>query len=255
MKILIISALYQEYAPLKKLFPAFRPVRKIPSKMFALSLPGMEITLIESGMGENAVREVLGGQKGSLSPDLFIFSGFAGGLHPDLLVGEVCVVRSARPVEADTTYNFQFSDQLADFLSKHRVKPVLALTTQSPGNKQLLSALACGQPAVLDMETAVAAEQAWSRKIPFICFRAVSDALDQDLGFNLRDICDEQFRVKPLRVLATILKKPSTLWAFYRLWRSSSLAAKNLCTLLAAFVGLSADTLAGMADGIWVEKG
>jgi adenosylhomocysteine nucleosidase len=254
MKILIISALYQEYAPLKKIFPAFRPVRKKPSKMFALNLPGVEITLIESGMGEKAVREALGGQKRQPSPDLLIFSGFGGGLHPDLLVGEVCIVTSARPVEVGPTYNFRFSDQLADFLSKHRLKPVLALTAQTPGNKQLLSALACGRPAVLDMETAVAAEQAWSRKIPFLCFRAVSDALDQDLGFNLQDICDEQFRVKPLRVLTTILKRPSTAWAFYRLWRSSSLAAKNLCSLLAAFLDLPADTLGGMAAGIESER-
>ena len=254
MKIVILSALPQEYAPLKKLFPALRPVRKKPPKKFAWNLPGKEVILIESGMGDKAVRQALAGELEGLFPELLLFSGFAGGLHPDLVAGSVCFAAKTRCIEAETMYSFEFSDELAQFLAENQVAPVLALTAQTPGNKQVLSALACGEPAVLDMETAIVAEEASSRQIPFICFRAISDPVDHDLGFNLEDISDEQGRVRVLRVFATIMKKPSTLLAFYLLWRSSSLAAKNLCASVAAFLHLPASELARMAEQIRVEK-
>ena len=253
MKILILAALPQEYAPLKKHFPALRSVRNRPFRKFALNLPGKEIILIESGMGDKAVRDALGGELSEFFPDLLLFSGFAGGLHPDLSVGTVCFAAKGRSIETGTMYGFDFPDELAEFFAKHRVRPVLALSARTPGNKQALSALVSGEPAVLDMETATAAEEALTRQIPLICFRAVSDAVDHDLGFSLEDISDEQGRVRPLRVLATILKKPSTLLAFYLLWRSSSLAARNLCGALAALLNLPASELARMAGGIRLE--
>lgn len=251
MKILILSALAQEYAPLKRLFPAFRTEHKRPYRKFTLNLPGKDIRLIETGMGDKAVREALHSEPAA---DLLLFSGFAGALHPDLSTGSVCFAASARRIETGASYAFRFSEELSDFLAQHRVRPVLALSADGPGDKRALSALADGAPAVLDMETATAAEEAFLRHIPFLCFRAVSDAIDHDLGFCLEDICDAQWRVKPLRVLAAILKKPSTLMAFYRLWRNSSLAAKNLCAPVAAFLNLPTAQLERMAAGIAVER-
>ncbi|MGC8493792.1 MAG: hypothetical protein ACP5SH_18875 [Syntrophobacteraceae bacterium] len=250
MRIIILSALPQEYAPLKKLFPAFRAVSKRPCRKFALNLPGKDIRLIETGMGDKAVKEAFDSEPGA---DLLLFSGFAGGLHPDLPTGSVCFAASARRIETGASYAFRFSEELSDFLARHGVQPVLALSADGPGDKRALSALADGAPAVLDMETATAAEEALLRHIPFLCFRAVSDAIDHDLGFCLEDICDDQWRVKPLRVLGTILKKPSTLPAFYRLWRNSSLAAKKLCAPVAAFLNLPAAQLERMAAGIGIE--
>jgi hypothetical protein len=139
-------------------------------------------------------------------------------------------------------------------LAQKRVEPVLALTAKSPGDKRLLAALACGKPAVLDMETASLAEAACRRKIPFLCFRAISDGIDQELGFNLEDICDEQYRVRLFRVIGLIFKKPSTLSGFLLLWRNSSFAAKRLCSALADFLNLPADLLARMAEGITWER-
>ena len=254
MKILLLSALPQEYAPLKKLFPALRSVRKAPPRKFVLNLPGKEISLIECGMGDGAVREALGGESAGLAPDLVIFSGFAGGLHRDLPVGTVCYTSSARRIETGAQFCFRFPTALDEFLAEHRIRPVLALTAEAPGDKQAHRTLACGKPAVLDMETASAAEEAFRRKIPFLCFRAISDPLDHELGFDLEDISDERGGVRPLLVLATIMKKPSTLASFYILWRDSGLAAKNLCGLLAAFLKLPAPELERLASGIRVEK-
>ena len=145
-------------------------------------------------------------------------------------------------------------EAMSDFLAQNHIRPVLALSAETPGNKQALSALAAGQPAVLDMETATVAGTALHNKIPFICFRAISDGLDHDLGFNLSDISDERGRIRLGGVLVTVIRRPATLKAFYLSWRRSRLAAKNLCGSVAAFLGIPAPVLGKMAGEIRIER-
>jgi len=236
MRILILSALPQEYSPLKKCFPSWRRVRGGTLKKFAFSLPGKEISLIESGMGSKAVREALEVELAVTTPDLMIFSGFAGGLHPDLSVGVVCFVDSVKEISSKSEFHCRYPDELADFLVENEIRPVQAFSAEVPGNKQELCLLASGRPAVLDMETATVAEVALQKKITFICCRAISDAIGHDLGFNLSDIADERGKIRVAGVLSALIRKPSVLSAFYLAWRRSRLAAKNLGRSIAALL-------------------
>jgi adenosylhomocysteine nucleosidase len=253
MRILILAALPQEYSPIKKLLPSWRLVRKRPLKKFICELPGKEIVLIESGMGARSAEEAFGAELTGFTPDLLIFSGFAGGLHPDLPVGAVCFTTSAREISSGQVFHFRFSDKLIDFMTQNGIRPVLGLSAEQPGNKRTLSALAAGQTAVLDMETATLARMAFQNKIPFVCFRAVSDALDHDLGFDLSDIADERGRIRLTGVLVAVIRKPATLKAFYLSWRRSRRAAKNLCRSVAAFLGIPTPVLDEMAGEIRIE--
>lgn len=257
LRILILTALPQEYSPLKRLFTSWRMIQRRSSKKFAFDLPGKEITLIEGGMGATAVREVLGNELAGVAPDLLLFSGFAGGLHADLPVGAVCYAVRTREVSSEVEFHFRFPDELVDLLAQNDIRPVLAFSAETPGSKQDLSALACGRPAVLDMETATVAEIASLNKIPFICFRAISDAIGHDLGFDLRDITDNRGRIRLDGVFFTVIRKPLTLKAFYLSWRRSRQAAKNLCGSVASFLEIPAPVLANMlSSGLWtVELG
>ncbi|MGA2027778.1 MAG: hypothetical protein ABSH17_12035 [Syntrophobacteraceae bacterium] len=254
LRILILTALPQEYSPLKKLFPSWRMVRKKPSKKFAFELPGKEIVLIECGMGAKSAQEALGAELAVFTPDLLMFSGFAGGLHPDLQVGVVCFTVSARGIFSEEVFQFRAPDAFSDFLAQNHIRPVLTLSAQTPGDKQALSARASGQMAVLDMETAAMAKIAWHNKIPFICLRAISDPIGHDLGFNLSDIADERGMIRLTGVLFTVIRKPATLRAFYLSWRSSRRAARNLCGSVAAFLRIPAPLLGKIAREIKIER-
>ncbi len=254
LRILILTALPQEYSPLKKLFPSWRLVRKRPTKKFAFKLPGKEIILIECGMGAKSAQKALGAELAGFTPDLLIFSGFAGGLHPDLPTGVVCFAASVRAVSSQEVFQFRVPDALSYFLAQNHIRPVLTLSAETPEDKQAMSALASGQLAVLDMETATVAEIAWHNKIPFICLRAVSDPIGHDLGFNLSDISDERGRIRLTGVLFTVMRKPSTLRAFYISWRNSRRAASNLCGSVAAFLGIPAPLLGKIAGEIKIER-
>jgi len=254
MRILILTALPQEYSFLKKLFPSWRLVRKRPTKKFAFKLPGKEIILIECGMGAGSAQKALGVELAGFSPDLLIFSGFAGGLHPDLQTGVVCFAVSARGIFSEEVFQFRLPDALSDFLARNNIRPVLMLSAETAGDKQALSALAFGQMAVLDMETATVAATAWNNKIPFISLRAVSDPIGHDLGFNLSDISDERGRISLTGVLLTVMRNPATLRAFYLSWRNSRRAARNLCGSVAAFLGIPAPLLGKIAGEIKIER-
>jgi len=254
MKVLVLTALPQEYSPLKRFFPSWRSIQRRPFKKFAFSLPGKEINLVETGMGTKPAKEALTVQLAGVTPDLVIFFGFAGGLHPDLPVGAVCLTVSARELSSEVEFRFRFPDGLADFLAKNHIKPVMAFSAEPPGNKRALSALAAGQPAVLDMETATLAEMAWQSQIPFVCFRAVSDAIGHDLGFDLSDISDERGRIRLAGVFATLISKPATMKAFYLSWGRSRLAARNLCKSVAAFLEIPAPMLGRMARELRIER-
>ncbi len=273
IRILVLSALPQEYSPLKKLIPSWRMLGRRPFKKFAFNLPGKEILLIECGMGPGPAREALGAELAASAPDLLIFSGFAGGLHPGLPVGAVCSISSTRELSSENAaipqsfnssipqslispvvYRYRFPDELCRFLLDNHIGQVLSLTAQTAENKQALSNFASGQHAVLDMETATVAEIAFNYKLPFICFRAISDAIGDDLGFDLSDIADEHGRVRITGVLATIIRRPAVLKSFYLSWRRSRQAARNLCRSLAAFLGIPAPVLKKVAGGITVER-
>ncbi len=254
MKILILTALPQEYSPLRKLFPFWRLVRKKPSKKFAFELPDKEIVLIECGMGAMPAKEAVLAELAGFTPDILIFSGFAGGLHPDLQIGDVCFTERVREIFSEKVFRFRVPNAFSGFLAQNQIKPVLTLSAETAGNKQGMSALAFGEIAVVDMETATVAEIAWHNKIPFICLRAVSDPIGHDLGFDLSDIADERGRIKLTGVALTLIRKPATLKDFYLSWRNSRRAARNLCNSLAAFLGIPAPLLGKIAGEIRIER-
>lgn len=253
MKILILTTLPQEHSPLKRLLPGRHLVKGKRSKVFAFRLPDKEIVLIESGMGAKWAVEALRMEMPELRPDIVIFSGFAGGLHPDLKIGVVCFPVCVREKSCEDLLNLRFPRDLDDFLFKNHIVRVNGTSSDFPEDKKAISILESGQMAVLDMETAKVAQVALEMKVPFVCFRAISDCLDHEIEFDLDDICDRRGRVKISGVLFAVLRRPALLKAFFLSWRRSRLAANNLCRSVAAFVGMPAETLVELARKIRVE--
>ncbi len=243
MKIMLLAALPQEYAPLRKMVPEWRLLEKSPNKKIAIRLHDKEIILVETGMGTGAVTAAVKSSLSVLRPDLIVFAGFAGGLHPALSVGDVCVAGNAGSPASGTSLFFSFPPELSVFFSENTVKTVSAFTALRPESKRALSAVAGGGQAVLDMETEIVAQSCAEAGIPFICFRSVSDAINDELGFDLSDISGADGKVRIGKVLITLVRKPSTAIAFYSSWRRSSRAAENLCRVLRAFFGIPAGRL------------
>ena len=81
---------------------------------------------------------------------------------------------------------------------------------------------------VVEMETAAVARVAAGQGIPFLGIRAISDPWDEELAFSINEFCDDTMRIKPAKVLATVLKRPAIIPQLVRLAYNSHVAAASL---------------------------
>ena len=254
LKILVLSAIPQEYAHLRKITPPWRLLRRLPFKTFSFTLPGKEITLIETGMGAVFAVNALLAELARSRPNLLILSGFGGGLHRGLATAQICAVKKTRIFDPAAQFGSEpielhYSSQLSEFLLKRQIMPVSALTVLAPPAKSALAALMGDEISVVDMETASVAGIALKKSLPFICLRAISDGVYDELGFDLADIMGRAGKVDPFGALRTMIFKPAVVGAFYRSWRRSNLAGAKLGRVLADFLELPEETLKEIALG------
>lgn len=193
-------------------------------------IAGHGITLVEAGMGMlNAgwAATALAAE----TPDLLVSAGFGGGVHPGLQVGDTVVAErllhwtgrafeevEARFYEPDVVVGAP-SMLLGCFITGDGILDKRRLAEMLPNG--------VNRP-VVEMESAAVARVAAERGIPFLGVRAVSDQWNEELGFSINEFCDEGMRIRPLKVLATVIRRPRIIPQLLRLARNSRIAAKSL---------------------------
>ena len=85
---------------------------------------------------------------------------------------------------------------------------------------------------VVEMESAAIARIAHENRIPLLAIRSVSDPADEELRFSLDEFCDARLRIRPHKVLLTILRKPRIIPQLVRLAGNSRIASQNLTAAL-----------------------
>lgn len=227
MKIGIITAMREETQAMLKGAEELQKARHGERSVFSCRIAGHEITLVEAGMGMlNAgwAATVLAVQ----SPDLMISAGFGGGVLPGLKVGDVVM---ADQVLHWTGVGFERVATVM-YTPESLSLPVRGCFITSDGilNKHELTGLLPGNAnrPVVEMESAAVARVAAEHNIPFLGLRAISDPWNEELGFSISEFCDDELRIRPLKVLATILRRPRIIPQLIRLARNSRVAARSL---------------------------
>jgi adenosylhomocysteine nucleosidase len=90
---------------------------------------------------------------------------------------------------------------------------------------------------VVEMESAAVARVAATHGIPLLAMRAISDPWDEELDFTIDEFCDETMRIRPVKVLATILRRPRIIPQLIRLAHTSRVAATGLANALERLLG------------------
>jgi len=245
LKIAIIVALPDEWQGLKRVTGPWRKVAAEPCRTYVYSSVEKRVTLIESGMGAEWVRQALAELEQTELPDLILSCGFAGALSDNNMVGQVCVgnrlvLRSPSPsMPAEAAFDLDLSPALLSFCRAQAVWPAPIVTVEKPQPKALMAQVAAGRDFLMDMESYFVGEFAHRLGIPLLCLRAVSDGSRDEIDFDLDAITDTQGRVSPLRVLRTVLRRPRLAGSFYRSWGRSRRASQRLGEVLSAFLNLS----------------
>jgi adenosylhomocysteine nucleosidase len=178
---------------------------------------------------------------------MIVSAGFCGGVSPELQVGDVVVATELTvvsekglddvPVEI-TAFSRDFvASQAAE--GRRVFGGLFASTPVIMHKKQLAALLPAAAPyPVVEMESAAIALVAVENGIPFSAIRTVSDPFEEELTFSLDEFCDDRMRIRILRVLLTVARKPRIIPQLLRLAGNSRVAAASLSQAVKRFLAV-----------------
>lgn len=241
MNIAIIVAMPEEFSAVANCLGkgTSRSLGKLKARSYCCA--EHQLLLVESGMGfDNAARAAEAVIR-EAAPELLISAGFCGGIAAELQVGDVVVAKRMVIVSETGLEELPTETPAAalNFAVRQSASGVRVCagtfvgTTVITSKAKLAGMLSNGYPCpVVEMESTAIALIAAENRIPLIALRSVSDPAHEELGFSLDEFCDNSLRIRPGRVLLTILRKPCIIPQLVRLAGNSRIAAKNLTAAL-----------------------
>jgi len=234
MKIAIITAMPEESGAVLKGARQQKKTLLGGRKRYHTLIDGHDIVLMEAGMGMlNAgwAATALAAEK----PDLMISAGFGGAVLPGLRVGDAVVAEQLLHWGG-----VEFEEVAVGYFGRNAAADALSLPRGAFISCDVIldkKSLAQKLPAnaanpVVEMESAAIARVAAAYDIPFLGVRTISDPWNEELDFSLDEFCDDSMRIRPAKVLATILKRPRIIPQLIRLARNSRVAAAGLANAM-----------------------
>jgi adenosylhomocysteine nucleosidase len=241
--IALIAALPEEVGPLLARAGFTRKERISGFLLYRSRFGGQDLLLLQSGMGpknaETATRALLN----SFTPKLIINFGLGGAVAAgprvaDLVLAIRLLVSEGEEFHEQSGLTLPLAEEfMAAAGDGSCLRGTFITAAETMPKAALLNTLPAGtETPVLEMETAAVARVTSERGIPLLAVRAVSDDCDEELGFTVAEFCDANLRIRPLKVLATILKRPGIVPQLIRLAGNSRRAAEALATGIIAYL-------------------
>ncbi len=245
--LLICFALKEEAAP-------FRKIAAGKSDIFIL------LTGIGRKNAEKSVREFLGSapasstanknsndeasfatRDGARAPQFVLSCGFAGGLNPDLKLGEVIFELSSRKGEfhePKTENRDSQSSSLREGLLAAGAKPTKffcadRIATTAVEKKKLRDET---DADAVEMESTAIHAICRDRGILCATVRVISDTANEDLPLDFNALSKPDLNLDYGKLIAAVAKSPGKIPALLRLQKQTKAAAENLAAVLAKVI-------------------
>ncbi|EKO3376956.1 5'-methylthioadenosine/S-adenosylhomocysteine nucleosidase [Vibrio fluvialis] len=203
MKIGIIGAMQQEVAILKDALDNCQEVSKGGCTYYSGQLHGVDVVLLQSGIGKVAAAIGTAILLDEYQPDVVINTGSAGGFDATLNVGDVVISTEVRHHDADVTafgYEIgQMAGQPAAFKADEQLMAVAEKALEAMADKHAVRGLICTGDAfvctaerqafirshfpsviAVEMEASAIAQACHQFQVPFVVVRAISDVADKE---------------------------------------------------------------------------
>jgi len=211
MSTLICFALKEEAASFRKI---------------AAGRPGVSMLIVGIGRAnaEKSIRDHLAAN----TPELVLTCGFAGGLNPDLKIGDVVFdVPAKNKSEPPYVGCYQQLKAAGARPAKFFCADRIATTV---GEKQKLRAQTGAE--VVEMESAAIQAVCAERGIPCITVRVISDTAHEDLPLDFNALSKPDKSLDFGKLAWAIVKSPGKIGALMALQKKTSFAANQLAAVL-----------------------
>lgn len=168
-----------------------------------------------------------------------IVIGVAGGLSPSLEPGTLLAASVLR--DADGLAPTPDPALLERLERAAGVRSATMLTTENmlctrEEKERALAGLDEQGPATVDLESSIYARVAAERSIPFVVLRAVSDAADEEMPFDLNACRDETGRIQRGKVFARAMRQPGSIGVLWNLQKRVTRSAVDLALAVEALL-------------------
>jgi len=210
MKIGIIGAMEQEVSILKQAIENCQTVTKAGCTFFSGQLNGVDVVLLQSGIGKVAAAIGTTILLDEYQPDVVINTGSAGGFDSSLNLGDVVISTEVRHHDADVTafgYEMgQMAQQPAAFLADEKLMNVAEQALEQMEDKHAVRGLICTGDAfvctaerqafirthfpsviAVEMEASAIAQTCHQFNVPFVVVRAISDVADKESPMSFEE--------------------------------------------------------------------
>jgi len=163
------------------------------------------------------------------SPELVLTCGFAGGLNPNLKVGDVLF----EPIGLTGT-----NPRLKEIFIKAGAKPASfycadRIATTVAEKRELRTQTGAD---VVEMESAAIQAVCAEHGLPCATVRVISDTADEDLPLDFNALSKADKSLDFRKLFLTIAKSPGKIGALLALQKKTSFAAKQLATVLGKII-------------------
>ncbi len=162
--------------------------------------------------------------------------GTVGALHPRLLPGNLILPKSVIapqkdvfPTDAD--WHNRLVARLANRLEIYS-EPLAQSPSVLASPMEKFNFFSRNDAIAVDMESGSVAEMASRANLPFMAIRAIADTADMTIPASSLNAIDEYGRLRPMRLLSSLARKPSDLVLLARLSRSFRAARTTLETVV-----------------------
>ncbi len=184
---LIVAALDDEVKAIKSCLEIDRTLHFKPATLYQGTWGDHEISLLVTGMGAARMAEGLQKLEGFLAPSSVCHIGYAGSCSPLAGTGKILVTHTIKDQQTGKTWTSppdqtQLAEKICNDLALLFEKGNLLTVPEVVTDPMEKAALGAEENILaLDMESAVVAEWATEKQIPFCITRAILDSLEMQL--------------------------------------------------------------------------
>ncbi len=207
MKVGIIGAMEQEVSILKQSISNLVEQQKGGCTFFTGQLNGVEVVLLQSGIGKVAASIGTTLLISDFQPDVVINTGSAGGFDSSLNLGDVIISTEVRHHDADVTaFGYEIGQMAGQPAAFTADKELIELAEKALTGQHAVRGLICTGdtfvctpeaqtrirrdfPSVIavEMEASAIAQTCHQFKVPFVVVRAISDVADKESPMSFEE--------------------------------------------------------------------
>jgi adenosylhomocysteine nucleosidase len=219
LKVLVVAALSWEARQVMRHVEALRSSRDGGFALWSGHHRGVEVSIVQTGIGPERAARALSWVQRSLRPDAVLSTGCAGGLTPGLVPGEVVVCEEvitpdglSRPTSIAWCERYGAAAAAAALPVRRGAilsNPVIVTIT---AEKRRLAAAA----GALAVEMEAAAIAAWAAEIgaQFAAARVILDSAEMPIAADVAALTSGSGGLSPRRLLAAVTRRPSIVRDF-----------------------------------------